>query len=52
VWVVTSQTVLDGVGGGLSVTATPEPGTLGLLGVGLLGMLVGRRRRSRRPAAA
>lgn len=43
--VATSDTALDYVGGG--VTVTPEPGTLGLLGSGLLGMLVWRRRTAR-----
>jgi hypothetical protein len=39
--VATSSTLLDYVGG---VSATPEPGAFGLLGSGLLGMLVWRRR--------
>ena len=43
--VATHATALDYVGGGVSVT--PEPGALGLLGSGLLGMLVWRRRASR-----
>lgn len=43
--VATHATALDYVGGGVS--ATPEPGALGLLGSGLLGMLVWRRRASR-----
>ena len=45
VGVATHDTALDYVGGG--VTVTPEPGTLALLGSGLLGMLVWRRRASR-----
>lgn len=43
--VATHNTALDYVGGGVSVT--PEPGALELLGSGLLGMLVWRRRASR-----
>ena len=43
--VATANTVLDYVDGGVSIT--PEPGTLALLGSGLLGMLVWRRRASR-----
>ncbi len=39
--VVNSASSLDYVGGG--VTPTPEPGTLGLLGTGALGMLAWRR---------
>lgn len=45
VWVVTPQTVLDGVGGGVAVTVTPEPSALLLFGAGAL-VLVGVRRRS------
>jgi hypothetical protein len=43
--VATPAIALDYVSGGVSVT--PEPGALGLLGSGLLGMLVWRRRASR-----
>jgi len=43
--VATADTALDYVGGG--VTVTPEHSTLCLLGSGLLGMLVWRRRTSR-----
>ncbi len=39
--VATSAASLDYVGGGVAVT--PEPGTLGLLGTGLLGLLYKRR---------
>ena len=39
--VATSATSLDYVGGGVAVT--PEPGTLGLLGTGLLGIFFKRR---------
>jgi PEP-CTERM motif-containing protein len=46
--VATSATALDYVGGGVSLT--PEPSALGLLGGGLLGMLVWRRRASRQRA--
>jgi hypothetical protein len=46
VGVATSATALDYVGGGV-VATTPEPAALGLLGSGLLGMLVWRRRVSR-----
>jgi hypothetical protein len=42
--VVTANTKLDYVSGGASVT--PEPSTLALLGSGLLGVLVWRRRKS------
>jgi hypothetical protein len=45
VGVATHNTALDYVVGGVSVT--PEPSALGLLGSGLLGMLVWRRRTSR-----
>ena len=45
VGVATHDTSLDYVSGGVS--PTPEPGALGLLGSGLLGMLVWRRRASR-----
>jgi hypothetical protein len=41
--VASSDAVLDYGGGGVSVTVAPEPGTLGLLGIGLLGMLALRR---------
>jgi hypothetical protein len=40
--VATSATALDYVGGGASIT--PEPSALALLGIGLLGILVWRRR--------
>jgi hypothetical protein len=43
--VATHATALDYVSGGVS--ATPEPGTLCLLGAGLVGLLVCRRRASR-----
>lgn len=46
VGVATSATALDYVGGGV-VATTPEPAALGLLGSGLLGMLLWRRRASR-----
>jgi hypothetical protein len=42
--VATHDASLDYVGG---VSAIPEPGALGLLGVGLLGMLIWRRRMAR-----
>lgn len=42
--VATHETSLDYVSG---VSVTPEPGALGLLGSGLLGMMVWRRRASR-----
>ena len=44
--VATHNVALDYVGGGVAV-ATPEPGAVVLLGSGLLGMLVWRRRSSR-----
>jgi PEP-CTERM motif len=47
VGVATPAIALDYVGGGV-VSATPEPGALGLLGSGMLGMLVWRRRAARR----
>ncbi len=43
--VATQSTALDYVGSGVS--ASPEPGAIGLLGSGLLAMLVWRRRASR-----
>lgn len=43
--VATSDASLNYIGGG--ATVTPEPGALGLLGSGLLGMLVWRRRAAR-----
>lgn len=46
--VATPATALDYVSGGVSVT--PEPATLALFGSGLLGMLVWRRRASRKRA--
>ncbi len=45
VGVATSATALDYVSGGVSIT--PEPGSLALLGGGLAGMLLWRRRASR-----
>lgn len=45
--VATAASALDYVGGGVSVTSTPEPGALALLGSGLLGVLAWRRRTSR-----
>lgn len=44
--VATSATALDYVGGGVSIT--PEPGALGLIGGGLLGLATWRMRASRR----
>ena len=44
--VATSAEALDYGGGGILV-ATPEPGTLGLIGSGLIGMLIWRRRAMR-----
>jgi hypothetical protein len=44
--VATQATSLDYVGGGVSVAVTPEPSAFGLLGSGLLGMFVWRRRAS------
>jgi PEP-CTERM motif len=46
--VATHDTALDYVGGGVSVT--PEPSALSLLGSGLLGVLLWRRRASRQRA--
>ena len=46
--VATQDAALDYVGGG--VTVTPEPNTLALLGGGLLGLLVWRRRAAREGA--
>ncbi len=42
--VATHDTALDYVGGGVAVAAVPEPGAFALLGSGLIGMLVWRRR--------
>jgi hypothetical protein len=46
--VVTSNMALDYVGGGVSATVTPEPGSVWLvgLGIGLVGLLSWRRRGS------
>lgn len=46
--VATRDTALDYVGG---VSATPEPGALGLLGSGLLGLLIWRQRSSRKKSS-
>lgn len=45
VWVLTADEVLDGVGGGVAVTVTPEPSAFLLFGAGAL-VLVGVRRRA------
>lgn len=44
--VSTANTSLDYVGSGVTVTTTPEPGTLWLVGSGLVGVLGLRRRRA------